>query len=100
MINHTSTLFPYATLFRSGTSVSDQVEAYAGTSVSGPASGDSNSNGVLDVGETWVYKTSYTLTQARKDRHLNYSDRSMANDATATNNKGGSHSASASVPLT
>ncbi|WP_291841304.1 OmpA family protein [Limimaricola sp.] len=30
-------------------------------------SGDTNSNGVLDVGETWSYGASYTLTQADLD---------------------------------
>src|SRR5436305_1032963 len=42
---------PICNISLTGTSVSDQVEAYAGTSVSGPASGD-NGNGILDVGET------------------------------------------------
>jgi len=30
-------------------------------------SGDSNSNGILDVGEAWLYSSSYTITQADID---------------------------------
>jgi uncharacterized repeat protein (TIGR01451 family) len=35
--------------------------------VSGPVSGDLNNDGVLDVGETWIYVANYTLTQVDVD---------------------------------
>src|SRR5437764_719549 len=78
---------------------SDKVEAYAGTSVSGPASGDGNSNGILDVGETWVYKTNYTRTHAYIESNDDDGIGTLDNKTTATTNEGGSHSATASVPL-
>src|SRR5205807_922082 len=86
VINYTITVKNTGNISLTGTSVSDKVEAYAGTSVSGPASGDGNSNGVLDVGETWVYKTSYTLTQADLD-NKGGGDGKLDNTATATTNE-------------
>jgi len=35
-------------------------------------SGDTNSNGLLDVGETWTFAGEYTVTQADIDNHGNY----------------------------
>ncbi|MBU2525129.1 MAG: gliding motility-associated C-terminal domain-containing protein, partial [Bacteroidetes bacterium] len=34
-----------------------------GGNISGPASGDTNNDGILDVGEVWVFEATYTLTQ-------------------------------------
>src|SRR5439155_1131949 len=47
--------------------VSDSVEAAAGTTVTGPASGDANTDGVLNPGETWTYTATHTLTQSELD---------------------------------
>ena len=38
-----------------------------GGAISGPASGDTNGDGALDVTETWVYNASYSITQADID---------------------------------
>ena len=35
--------------------------------IAGPASGDANSNGILDTTETWVYNAGYTVNQADID---------------------------------
>src|SRR5207253_1341214 len=45
---------------------------------SGQAGGDLNGNGLLDVGETWTYQCTYTVTQADVDRG------SILNTATVT----------------
>ncbi len=49
---------------RSFASVSFIDDKIGTVSVGTPASGDSNTNGFLDPGETWIANASYTLTQA------------------------------------
>ncbi|MDT8413986.1 MAG: gliding motility-associated C-terminal domain-containing protein, partial [Flavobacteriaceae bacterium] len=34
-----------------------------GGNIPGPASGDTNTDGILDFGEVWIYEATYTLTQ-------------------------------------
>src|SRR5439155_1610030 len=98
VVNYTITVTNTGNISLTGLAVTDQVESYAGTTVSGPASGDGNGNGVLDVGETWTYTTSYTLTQADLDGKGG-GDGKLDNTATASTTEAGSHSATASVPL-
>src|SRR5258708_28357087 len=71
-----STLFPYTTLFRSY------------------VSGDANSNGKLDQGETWTYSLTVTVpTQNAGTTHTNTAT------ATGTDNEGSTTSASATAPI-
>jgi uncharacterized repeat protein (TIGR01451 family) len=64
------------------------------------ASGDANSNGKIDVGETWHYTASHTVTQSDIDNGgvanpaLTYS-----NTASISTHEGASASGSASVPI-
>src|SRR5262249_11094868 len=81
-----------------GVVVTDLVEGSVSTTVSGP-SGDSNSNNILDVGETWVYTTSYTVTQNDLTTNGVDNDGSLDNTATAKTNEAGSKSADAHVPV-
>src|SRR5262249_9695151 len=60
--------------------------------------GDSNSNGALDVGETWTYSTSYTVTQADLDSKGG-GNSLLDNTATAKADQAGPKDSSASVPL-
>src|SRR5439155_537913 len=104
--NYTITVTNTGNISLTGVVVKDKVEGYTQTTVSGPDSGDAAPLGVLDVGEAWVYKTSYTLTQADLDAD-GYGtptggkpgDGKLDHTATATTNEAGSHDASASVPL-
>src|SRR5262249_23517287 len=66
LINYTITVENTGNISLTGVVVTDQVEACDCRTLPGPASGD-NGNGILDVGETWTYLTSYTLTQADLD---------------------------------
>ncbi|BAL23866.1 hypothetical protein [Azoarcus sp. KH32C] len=71
-----------------------------GGTLSGPASGDTDSDGRLDVTETWVYNGSYTVTQADLDGAGNAgSDLDIDNTATATANDTPPASDSVSVPV-
>ena len=45
-----------------------------GGAVSGPAAGDVDGDGLLDVGETWVFHSKYDLTQAEVDSGVVHSD--------------------------
>src|ERR1041385_1181721 len=64
------------------------------------ASGDTNSNGKIDVGETWQYTATHTVTQDDIDNGgvvnpaLSYD-----NTASVTTDQGASDSDSASVPI-
>ena len=53
--------------------------------LAGPDSGDTDTDGRLDVGETWVYTGSYTVTQADLDGEGNAgADHDIDNTATAS----------------
>jgi hypothetical protein len=68
VINYSITIANTGNVTLSGVTVDDKVESYA----SGPAtyvSGDANTNGLLDVGETWTYSASYDVTQADIDNN-------------------------------
>lgn len=72
----------------------------SGISVSDPsvtltlASGDTNSNGKLDLGENWVYTGSHTVTQGDLD-----TPGDLTNTATASSAQSASESASATVTV-
>ena len=55
-----------------------------GTVVSGAAAGDANANGLLDVGETWIFQLQQDLAQTNVDAGVIYSDAT----ATATGPSG------------
>ncbi|HEY9616502.1 MAG TPA: hypothetical protein V6C64_06665, partial [Microcoleaceae cyanobacterium] len=83
-----------------GVIVSDKVESYATTKAT-YVSGDSTTTGtvgVLDVGETWLYSASYTLT-ATDLSNKGGGDSKLDNVATADTDQTNPKSASASVPL-
>ncbi|MCW1427789.1 DUF11 domain-containing protein [Novosphingobium sp. JCM 18896] len=81
-----------------GVALSDLVEGQA-TPVGLPA-GDTTNPGVLDVGETWIYDYSYTLTQADLDaRGYNNNDGKLNNTATADTSQTDPLSSSAQVDL-
>src|SRR5262249_39799147 len=80
-----------------GVTVSDQVEAFAGTTLT-LASGDTHNTGVLDVDETWTYSADYTVTQADIDNNAG-GDGIIHNVATVHTNQTPDHSADASVTV-
>ena len=61
VINYTITVANTGNVALAPTSVSDVVESYPATA---PVyvSGDTDNDGLLDVGETWTYSDSYTVT--------------------------------------
>src|SRR5947208_2598657 len=78
--------------------VSDSIEGATADTVSGPASGDSNTDGVLNPGETWTYTATHTLSQSELDTKGGDGDGKLDDTATVTTDQT-SGSASASVPL-
>lgn len=73
---------------------SDSMLTPVGTVLLTPAyaSGDANSNSILDVGETWTYTVSYTVTQAVMDAGGN-----LSNSVSVTTNEAGLVRASSST---
>jgi uncharacterized repeat protein (TIGR01451 family) len=71
VIGYTVTITNTGNQTLTGLSIADtfKLGAAARTLTSGPtySSGDSNSNGKIDVGEAWVYAASYTVPQADID---------------------------------
>jgi uncharacterized repeat protein (TIGR01451 family) len=63
IINYRITIQNTGNLALTGVTVTDAVEAYGATNAT-YVSGDAGTIGTLDVGETWTYGASYTLTQA------------------------------------
>ncbi len=80
-----------------GTSITDKLEG-GGLALAGP-SGDIDSDGVLDAGETWTYTGSYTVTQADFNGKGG-GDSDIDNAATFTTKEAGSGSSSTSTALT
>ena len=66
VVNYVITMTNTGNISLTGVTVTDQVEAYAPSGAT-YVSGDTSNPGVLDVGETWVYTASHTLTQADLD---------------------------------
>ena len=66
VVNYTITVKNTGNVSLSGVTVSDKVESYASVPLT-LFSGDSDGDNKLDLNETWIYKTSYTLTQADLD---------------------------------
>ena len=97
VINYVITLQNTGNISLTGVSVRDQVEGYAPTGAS-YVSGDTSNLGVLDVGETWVYSASYTLTQADLDNRGG-GNGLLDNTATGDTAETTPLDASASVPL-
>ncbi|WP_210315727.1 SdrD B-like domain-containing protein, partial [Bradyrhizobium sp. cir1] len=81
-----------------GITVTDKVEA-GGTTNATFVGGDTNSNGKLDVGETWTYTASYTATQDDIDSNGVTGDGDIDNLATADSDQTGPDTATASVPI-
>jgi hypothetical protein len=61
-------------------------------------SGDTNNNGALDVGETWVYSATHTVTQSELDSNGS-GNGFIDNTATAHSDQTGNVSDSAEVPI-
>src|SRR5947208_2342940 len=78
--------------------VSDSIEGATADTVSGPASGDSNTDGVLNPGETWTYTATHTLSQSELDTKGGDGDGKLDDTATVTTDQT-SGSASGSVPV-
>ena len=81
-----------------GVSVTDKVETDATTTAT-LVSGDTDGDSKLDVGETWHYSASYTVTQNDVDTNGRTDDGDIDNRATATTTQAGSKSADAQVTL-
>jgi uncharacterized repeat protein (TIGR01451 family) len=97
VVNYVITMTNTGNISLTGVTVTDQVEAYAPTGAS-YLSGDTTNPGVLDVGETWVYTASHTLTQADLDNRgggNGYLDNTATGDTLETSPK----SDSERVPL-
>ncbi len=60
MIDYTFTLTNEGNVLLSSIEVNDPL---LGGPIAGPDSGDINSDGKLDIGESWIYTGSYTITQ-------------------------------------
>ena len=73
VINYLITIANTGNISLTGVTVDDQVEAYTSNpadpvlGLGGFNVGDIDEDGILDVGETWSYNSSYTLTQADLD---------------------------------
>ncbi|MBB3121698.1 beta strand repeat-containing protein [Pseudoduganella violacea] len=100
VINYTMLVANTGNVTLTGVTLNDPLlsnEAYA--------SGDGNSNGKLDVGETWTYTGTYTVTQAvidhnGVDANGNFdNDHDIDNTATADSDQTAPVSASAAVGL-
>jgi uncharacterized repeat protein (TIGR01451 family) len=66
VINYAISLANTGNITLTGITATDQVEAYGVTNAV-LVSGDTDNDGELDVGETWNYTASYTVTQADLD---------------------------------
>ena len=75
LVNYVITVFNDGNVTLHDVEVNDTV---LGGPLSGPASGDADNDGLLDVGETWTYNASYEITQDDIDAGT------VHNDATAT----------------
>ena len=80
-----------------GIMVTDQVEAYAATNAT-YVSGDAAPLGTLNVGETWIYTASYTVTQADIDNNGG-GDGDIDNTATADSDQTPPDTDNETVPL-
>jgi uncharacterized repeat protein (TIGR01451 family) len=81
-----------------GVQVDDQVESYAAELDLVLVSGDTNGNDKLDFGESWIYETSYTVTQDDFDDRGGGDD-AIDNIATVTANEDGPETDDATVPF-
>ncbi|WP_141343336.1 DUF11 domain-containing protein [Bradyrhizobium sp. USDA 3458] len=71
-----------------GVKVTDALEGYSLATLDNSTVTGDNGNHVLDVGETWTYTTTHTLTQADLDNNwLNGGDGVFDNTATVTDNQ-------------
>jgi uncharacterized repeat protein (TIGR01451 family) len=97
VINYRITVQNTGEVGLTGVTVMDQVQAYSSTAATF-VSGDANSNSILDVGETWVYSASYTVTQADIDNNGG-GDGDIDNVATGDTNQTPPDSDDASVQI-
>src|SRR6185369_6655314 len=74
----------------------DSLEGGGDVTITGPDSGDTNSNGLLDVGETWIYTYSYDVTQGDIDSNGGDDDGTLDNVATVNADTEANGSVSAS----
>ncbi len=97
IINYGITIQNTGNVSLTGVTVTDAVEAYGATNAT-YVSGDAGAIGTLDVGETWNYTATYTVTQA----DLNNSgggDNDIDNLATGDTDQTGPDTDSVTVPL-
>jgi hypothetical protein len=84
VINYTITVDNTGNVDLTGVTVTDQIESYGATNAAF-VSGDDGDN-VLEVGETWIYSASYTVTQTDLTNHGG-GDNDIDNTATADSNE-------------
>ena len=82
LINYTVTVTNDGELALSNVVVTDSFEGGSDVTITGPDSGDDNSNGVLDVGETWTYTYTHAVTQDDIDSNGGDDDGTLDNTAT------------------
>ncbi|HXC74773.1 MAG TPA: SdrD B-like domain-containing protein, partial [Sphingomicrobium sp.] len=82
LINYTVTVANDGELALSNVVVTDSFEGGSDVVISGPDSGDSNNNGLLDVGETWTYTYTHAVTQDDIDSNGGDDDGTLDNTAT------------------
>ena len=97
VIDYTITVHNTGNVDLTGVTVSDKVESNGATSAS-YVSGDTNSDGAINPGETWTYDAKYTLTQADLN-NKGGGDGKIDNTATVTDSQHITKSASASENL-
>jgi uncharacterized repeat protein (TIGR01451 family) len=81
LIDYTVSVTNDGELALSNVVVTDSFEGGSGVTITGPDSGDDNNNGLLDVGETWIYTYTYEVTQDDIDSNGGDDDGSLDNVA-------------------
>ena len=97
-INFSAVVSNTGNISLTGVSVSDLVEGRTGVAVSS-FTGDTNTNNVLDVGETWTYTGSYNLLQSDLDSKGVDGNGLLRDTITATTVEAGTKTSSADVAL-
>ena len=99
VINYTITIHNTGNINLTGVVLTDQVEGQLSTTLSNATVTGDNGNGVLDVGETWVYHTSYTVTLSDLTSNGINGDGFISNVATVTTSQTPAQTATAQVPV-
>jgi uncharacterized repeat protein (TIGR01451 family) len=98
VVTYTATLTNEGGVTLSGFTVTDQTEGQGATSLTATG-GDTNNNGKLDVGETWTYKYSHTVTQSDIDSNGINGDGKLGNSITFNSTDTHTESLSADVTV-